>query len=120
MPKLTIEDFGTRDVEGGERLVNALASHIDIGHRCGGVAACTTCRVRFLDGEPDRMTIAERNKLRKAELLGDSRLACQITVEDDMHVKVLMRVSEQAWEDAGPEPGEVIEPSPQWVDRPEL
>lgn len=118
MPKLTIEGFGTREVEGGTRLVQALASHIDIGHRCGGIASCTTCRVEFKDGEPDRMTVAERDKLAKAELLGDARLACQILVEDDMTVKVLMRVEEQAWEDAGPEPADEIEPSPTWIVRP--
>jgi len=27
------------------------------------MARCTTCRVEFLDGEPDRMTVAERDVL---------------------------------------------------------
>ncbi len=49
----------------GKRLVLAVEQDagVDILHACGGNARCTTCRVEFLAGEPDRMTEAEKNKL---------------------------------------------------------
>ena len=54
MPKLTVEGFGTVDVEDGKRLVLAIEqdAEVDILHACGGNARCTTCRVEFIEGEP--------------------------------------------------------------------
>ncbi len=64
MPNLTIEGVGVVQVPAGTRLVNALEDHGgEPLHRCGGYARCTTCRVEFLDGEPDTMTEAEKLKL---------------------------------------------------------
>ncbi|MDA8019701.1 MAG: (2Fe-2S)-binding protein [Thermoanaerobaculia bacterium] len=117
MPKLTIEGHGTADVQTGTRLVLAIRdSGVEIGHRCGGFGKCTTCRVECLDGEPNRMTEAEREKLDAAELEG-IRLACQLTVDRDMSVRALMTVGDQPWEDPGPQPAETIEPEPVWLDR---
>ncbi|MEL7060229.1 MAG: 2Fe-2S iron-sulfur cluster-binding protein [Acidobacteriota bacterium] len=106
------------DVTPGRRLINALREQVDIGHRCGGIARCTTCRVRFSNGEPTHMTVAERDKLADADALGDFRLACQITVDGNLTVEALMRVSEEGWDGAGPEPAETIEPEPIWVESP--
>ena len=65
MQKLTI-DGQTFEVPNEKRLVLAIEeSGINIGHRCGGNARCTTCRVRFINGEPEEMTRAEFDKLRK-------------------------------------------------------
>ena len=70
MPKLEIVGESTVEVEAGTRLVNAIeAAGVDIGHRCGGNAACTTCRVEIESGEPARMTRAEKEKLEEKELL---------------------------------------------------
>jgi ferredoxin len=79
MPKLTVEDVGQFEVPEGKRLVLALEqdAKIDQLHACGGHARCTTCRVEFLDGEPDRMTVAERDVLAARGLSG-VRLSCQI------------------------------------------
>jgi ferredoxin len=65
MPKLTVEGFGTFDIEQGKRLVLAIEqdAQVDILHACGGNARCTTCRVEFIEGEPDRMTVAEQQVL---------------------------------------------------------
>ena len=67
MPNLTVEDVGQFEVPEGKRLVLALEqdAKIDQLHACGGHARCTTCRVEFLDGEPDRMTVAEREVCRE-------------------------------------------------------
>jgi ferredoxin len=111
MPKLIIEGVGEFEVDKGLRLVNALE---DLGgeplHRCGGFARCTTCRVEFLTGEPEEMTEAERSKLESQGTQGEFRLSCQITVDQDMHVKVLLPFSESGLDDPGPRPEDQVTP----------
>lgn len=117
MPKLEIGGHGTHEVAAGQRLVNAIeACGVDISHRCGGYARCTTCRVSFRSGEPQRMTRAEADKLAASGLEGTARLSCQCLVEGDMELTVLMPVSEQAWDDPGTPPEAVITPDPEWID----
>jgi len=102
MPTITV-DGRSVDVEHGSKLVLAIeALGIDIGHRCGGKARCTTCRVEFQAGEPELFTRAEYRKLREAGLLGDARLSCQVPVEHDMTVKVLKTLQSEGWADTGP------------------
>jgi hypothetical protein len=51
------------------RLVRALERNgVDVLHACGGNARCTTCRVEFVSGEPDRMTVAEQGRLQQRGL----------------------------------------------------
>jgi ferredoxin len=112
MPKLTI-DGQTFDVERGKRLVLAIEeSGFMIGHRCGGNARCTTCRVEFLAGEPETMTEAEYARLRDRGLLGLARLSCQITVDHDMNVHpILTTENSPEWGgDNGPAPEPVVKP----------
>jgi ferredoxin len=121
MPTLTIDDTTTRTVEHGTRLVNAIReAGIEIGHRCGGKARCTTCRVEVHEGGDDAMTRAEFVRLRAADLLGDVRLSCQMLVEDDMRVTVLKTKASEGWPDTGPAPAEGVEPEAAWFDRAEL
>ena len=115
MYELTIKGVGTFEVEEGTRLVRAIEDcGVDIGHRCGGQASCTTCRVQFEEGEPNVMTEAEHGKLGDIGQLGEMRLACQIVVDRDMTVKPLMTAEEQGWDDAGSEPSITVEPEPEW------
>jgi ferredoxin len=117
MPRIEVEGYGTFEVTTGTRLVNALeANGVDILHRCGGFARCTTCRVAFRTGEPARMSQAERNKLDLQDLLGEARLACQIAVEGDMALRPLLTLRDSGLSDAGPRPKETITPEPTWVD----
>lgn len=121
MPQLTIDTLGTFEVATGTRLTTAIeACGLDIGHRCGGKARCTTCRVQFLAGEPDGFTRAEYQKLRERELLGKARLSCQIVLDHDMHVAVLMRVQDNGWTDPGPALDPVVFPEPVWWPKAEL
>ena len=85
MSKLTVESVGEFEVPSGKRLVLALEQEagIDQLHACGGHARCTTCRVEFVDGEPARMTVAEREVLKSRGLSG-VRLSCQILCDHDM------------------------------------
>lgn len=115
MHELTIEGVGTVEVEEGTRLVRAIEeAGVEIGHRCGGHAQCTTCRVKFQEGEPGVMTDAEHEKLSDIDQLGEMRLSCQIVVDRDMSVEPLMTLSDQGWDDAGPEPSITVEPEPEW------
>ncbi len=119
MPKLEIEGFGNYDVPEGARLVRALEEQgVDILHRCGGHARCTTCRVAFSAGEPDQMTIAEYEKLKERELFGQFRLSCQILCDHDMALAVGMTLSSSGLPDPGPLPEGQITPEPQWIAKP--
>ena len=115
MPTLEIEGATTVEVEAGKRLVLAIEeAGVDIMHACGGNARCTTCRVEFLGGEPERMTVAERDKLAERQLAG-VRLSCQIQCQSDMNVRVVQRLSESGRPDPGATPAEDITPPPEWV-----
>lgn len=111
MPKLTVAGQ-TVDVEPGKRLVLAIEeAGVEIGHRCGGHARCTTCRVAFADGEPTTMTRAEFDKLSERDLLGTHRLSCQIACDHDMAIaEVTMTRENQGWTDTGPAPEATITP----------
>jgi len=56
MPKITAETAGGtlafEAVEGKKLVLNIEDNGIDILHRCGGNARCTTCRVEVLSGDP--------------------------------------------------------------------
>src|SRR5438552_18668070 len=113
MPTLTVEDLGQYVVPQGKRLVLALEQDagIDQLHACGGHARCTTCRVEFIAGEPQRMTEAERNVL-SARGLSGIRLSCQILCDHDMAVRAISRVEGSGRKDAGPRPADQIQPQP--------
>ncbi len=115
MPKLTVDGFGTFDVPEGKRLVLAVEQDagVDILHACGGNARCTTCRVEFLQGEPEKMTRAERERL-EAKGLEGVRLSCQILCETDMSVRAVIRLEGSGRPDPGPPPAETITPEPEW------
>lgn len=116
MHELTIKGVGTFEVEEGTRLVRAIEDcGVRLGHRCGGHAQCTTCRVKVEEGEPGVMTEAEYEKLSDIDQLGKMRLSCQIVVDRDMTVEPLMTVEDQGWDDAGPEPAISVEPKAEWM-----
>lgn len=116
MPKITVEGRGTFEVPEGERLVLAIESNgVDILHRCGGYARCTTCRVAFSEGEPAAMTQAEKDKLVERDLLGQARLSCQIECSQDMTVQVLQTLSGSGLPDPGGKPEPHITPDPVWT-----
>lgn len=118
MPRLTVEGFGTVDVEHGKRLVLAIEqdAKVDILHACGGNARCTTCRVEFIEGEPDRMTVAEKNVLAAKGATG-VRLSCQIVCDHDMTVRAVSRLEGSGRPDPGSTPAPTITPPPEWIPR---
>ena len=116
MARLTVEGFEPVDVEEGKRLVLAIEQDagVDVLHACGGHARCTTCRVEFIDGEPQPMTEAEKNKLQEKGLTG-VRLSCQILCDHDITVRAISRLTGSGRADAGPTPASEIEPPPVWT-----
>ena len=113
MPKLTVEGYGAYNVPTGKRLVLALVedAKVDQLHACGGNCRCTTCRVEFVAGEPDKMTEAEKEKLAQKGLT-DVRLSCQILCDHDMSVRAISRLAGSGRADAGPRPEAEIHPQP--------
>ena len=108
MPKIQAETASglvETDAPDGKKLVLVLEdANIDILHRCGGNARCTTCRVEVLEGEPGEMGELERNRLAmEAELAPNIRLSCQIRVHDDLKVRVVNQASVRGM-DPGPRP----------------
>lgn len=93
------------DAEQGRKLVLALEdAGIDILHRCGGNAKCTTCRAEVLAGDPGEIGDAERNRLAMETGLAENvRLSCQVRVIDDLKVRVINQASVRGM-DAGPRP----------------
>jgi ferredoxin len=120
VPELEVDGAGTFDVEEGKRLVLAIEedARVDVMHACGSYAKCTTCRVEFLEGEPEDMTEAEMMILDMRQLLEEARLSCQIYLDHDMKVRPLLTVSGTGADDPGAKPQEEITPEPIWIERP--
>lgn len=118
MPKLTVEGFGTFDVQAGKRLVLAIEQDagVDILHACGGNARCTTCRIEFIEGEPAMMTKAEQEVLARKGVTG-ARLSCQMLCDHDVVVRAISRLTGSGRPDPGPTPEPVITPTPEWIPR---
>jgi ferredoxin len=116
MPKLTVEGFPEVVVADNKRLVLAVEQDagVDILHACGGNARCTTCRVEFIEGEPTRMTRAERERLAARGLTG-VRLSCQILCDHDMTIRAISRLAGSGRPDPGPTPAPDITPPPEWT-----
>ncbi|MCW5961164.1 MAG: (2Fe-2S)-binding protein [Pyrinomonadaceae bacterium] len=83
------------EAEKDKKLVLCLEDNgIDILHRCGGNAKCTTCRVEVLAGDPGEIGDAEKAILASKTDLGDhTRLSCQVRLIDDLHVRVIRQAS---------------------------
>ncbi len=105
MPTVTVEGEKSFEVDTGKKLVLAIEdAGIDILHKCGGNARCTTCRVQILAGDAPPMGPDEVARLaRETNLEPNTRLSCQIHVESDLWVVVVNRASITGV-DAGPRP----------------
>ena len=124
MPKLIVQqdgaEIGEFDVADGKRLVKALVEDAgtDQLHACGGHSKCTTCRVKFVAGEPSKITEAEKETLRVREVTEEGvRLSCQIACESDMTVEVISRLEGSGRSDQGSPVADSIEPQPVWTEK---
>ena len=108
MPKIQAETANgliETEAPSGKKLVLAIEdAGVDILHRCGGNARCTTCRVEVLEGDPGEMEELERTRLAvESELAPNIRLSCQIHVDQDLKVRVINQAGVRGM-DAGPRP----------------
>ncbi|MDX2038069.1 MAG: 2Fe-2S iron-sulfur cluster-binding protein [Isosphaeraceae bacterium] len=96
MPLVTVEGASSYEVEAGKKLVLGLEdAGIDILHRCGGNARCTTCRVQVIAGDAGPIEELERERLGRDGAFGpDIRLSCQVRVTGDLTIAVLARAAE--------------------------
>jgi len=121
MPKLTVEGVGSFEVPMGKRMVLALEDEagVDQLHACGGNARCTTCRVEFVTGEPEKMTDAEKSVLaaRGLSATPSLRLSCQIYCDHDMAARAISRLAGSGRPDAGKRPEDEITPPAVWTTR---
>ena len=115
MAKLTVEGYGTFDVPDDKRLVLAIEqdANVDILHACGGNARCTTCRVEVIDGEPTKITAAEKACLEARGLTG-VRLSCQMLCDQDITVRAISRLEGSGRPDPGGAPADTITQPPDW------
>jgi ferredoxin len=92
MPKITVENEKTFDAPAGKKLVLAIEdAGIDILHRCGGNARCTTCRVEVIEGTVPPISTAEIEALEDPDLIEKYRLSCQ---RDELQRRVSKRASD--------------------------
>lgn len=118
MPRLNVVGVGEFEVPQSKRLIKALIEEAgtDQLHACGGVARCTTCKVKFIAGEPSEMTQAERDTLAARGITDPHvRLSCQMTCEQDMTVELISRFEGSGRKDAGSPVADEIQPTPVWV-----
>ena len=110
MPRIeaeTVDGVRAFEAERERKLVLELEDNgIDILHRCGGNAKCTTCRVEILAGDPGEIGELERNRLAMETGLAENvRLSCQVRIIDDLKVRVINQSSVRGIP-AGPRPTE--------------
>ncbi|MFJ7185072.1 2Fe-2S iron-sulfur cluster-binding protein [Lysinibacillus xylanilyticus] len=111
MPFVTVFGGKTFEVEEGTKLVLALEDNdINIFHKCGGMAKCTTCRVEVLAGEYKDISKIEKSAF-AIKNIDDNiyedclRLSCQIRVIGDITVRPIL-TSENTQGNRGPRPAE--------------
>ena len=75
------------EVKAGTSLLEAAAFvDIELMHSCGGIGACTSCRVLVREGNEHLSSIgvAEEEQLTESGILQTHRLACQARVLGDV------------------------------------
>jgi Na+-transporting NADH:ubiquinone oxidoreductase subunit F len=86
--EITVNDERTLKAPVGGKLLGALAeAGIHLPSACGGVGTCGQCRVDVLSGG-GAILPTETARISKREAAQGARLACQVTVRQEMAVRV--------------------------------
>ena len=83
----------------GESLLDvALRNQLDIGHTCGGMGSCTTCRVIVKEGLEKIPSRDGEEALRAEErdFAPEERLACQVEAFEDLVLEIPQRKNKEA------------------------
>jgi len=87
--KININDRRTILAQPGISLLQALKDeNIFVPSACGGRGICGLCRLRVLDGAPEKLTPQELAHLDTAEQQEKFRLACQIKLDRNLRVLI--------------------------------
>ena len=91
MPRIRIlpDSVEVQVLPGTTLLKSAEQAGVEIMHSCGGIGACTSCRVLIVEGR-DRLTpigMAEEEQLTESGLLHSHRLACQAAILGDVIIE---------------------------------
>jgi Na+-transporting NADH:ubiquinone oxidoreductase subunit F len=87
---ITINVNGEKElsVRAGGKLLNLLgAQELFLPSACGGGGTCGQCKVKVLDGGGDLLP-TEKSHISKREAAAGQRLACQVSVTQDMSIEV--------------------------------
>jgi len=85
---IVINDERTIHTPAGSKLLSALASNeLFVSSACGGGGTCGQCKVKVLEGGGAILPTEEQH-INKREALEGERLSCQLTVKQDMKIKV--------------------------------
>ena len=87
---VNIEINGEKTIKApvGSKLLGALAdSKLYVSSACGGGGTCAQCRVKVLDGG-GAILPTEESHINKREAREGDRLSCQVTVKQDMKIRV--------------------------------
>jgi Na+-transporting NADH:ubiquinone oxidoreductase subunit F len=85
---ILINDEKTIHVPMGSKLLTALADHsLFVSSACGGGGTCAQCRVKVSEGGGDILP-TELSHISKREAAEGDRLACQVTVKQNMKIHV--------------------------------
>lgn len=87
---VTIEINGEKElvVPAGDKLLGTLASQgIYLSSACGGGGTCAQCACQVLEGGGDILA-TEESHFNKREVREGYRLSCQVTVKQDMAIKI--------------------------------
>jgi Na+-transporting NADH:ubiquinone oxidoreductase subunit F len=88
--QITVHINGERDilVRAGDKLLNALAAEqLFLPSACGGGGTCGQCRVKILAGGGDLLPTEKAHVTKRAAAEGQ-RLACQVSIHQDMRIEV--------------------------------
>ncbi|MCE8522741.1 NADH:ubiquinone reductase (Na(+)-transporting) subunit F [Ruegeria pomeroyi] len=88
--QVTVNVNDTRDIEmepGGKLLMALGANDLFLASACGGGGTCGQCKVRVLEGGGELLS-TEKTFINKKDAATGLRLACQVSVDNDMKVEV--------------------------------
>jgi Na+-transporting NADH:ubiquinone oxidoreductase subunit F len=88
--KVDIEINGEKTIQApvGSKLLGALAdAKLYVPSACGGGGTCAQCRVKILEGGGAILPTEEQH-INKREVREGERLSCQVTVKQDMKIRV--------------------------------
>ncbi len=90
--EIVVNDTRTIKARAGDKLISALGeAGIHLPSACGGAGTCGQCRVTVLQGG-GAVLPTEAVRMTRREAAEGTRLACQVTVKEDMAVRVAEEV----------------------------